>query len=90
MGIALAMADVAIVTEIYPARERPIPGVTGELVARAARRAGVDVRWVPERERLVSVLEEMVADGDVVLTLGAGDITDVGRELLRHLARAVA
>ena len=90
LGIALAVADLAVVTQVYPARERPIPGVTGKVVARAARRAGIDVEWVPERERLAARLEELVADGDVVVTLGAGDITEVGRDLVRRLAGTAA
>jgi len=90
MGIALAMADIAVVTDIYPAREEPIRGVTGELVAKAARRAGADVQWIPTLEGLVSGLEDTVVDGDVVVTLGAGDITEVGRELARRLAGVAA
>jgi UDP-N-acetylmuramate--alanine ligase len=84
MGIALSVADVAVVTDIYPARERPIPGVTGELVSRAARRAGAEVEWVPDRDAIIPRLEELVVPGDVVLTLGAGDITEVAREFVRR------
>lgn len=86
MGIALAMADLAVVTDVYAAREEPIRGVTGKIVAKAAKRAGVKVEWVPKRERLVGKLEKLVGEGDVVLTLGAGDITEVGRDLLERLA----
>jgi UDP-N-acetylmuramate--alanine ligase len=90
MGIALAMADVAVVTEIYPAREKPIPGVTGRRVAEAARRAGAEVEWVGDLQNLSETLERLVGHGDVVLTLGAGDITSVGRELLKRLADRAA
>ncbi len=90
MGIALAMADQAVVTEVYPARERPIPGVTGEVVAQAARMAGATVEWVPVRAEVTDRVAALVADGDVVVTLGAGDITDVGRELMRQLSGAAA
>jgi len=90
MGIALAMADLAVVTDVYPAREQPIPGVTGDLVARAARRAGAHVEWIPDRDRLAERLAETVSDGDVVFTLGAGDITDVGRDLMQRLAGRAA
>jgi len=90
MGIALAMADIAVVTDVYPAREEPIPGVTGEIVARAAGRAGADVQWIPTLEALICGLEDTVVDGDVVVTLGAGDITEVGRELTRRLAGVAA
>jgi UDP-N-acetylmuramate--alanine ligase len=88
MGIALALADVAIVTEIYAARERPIAGVTGEIVAKAARRAGGEVMWLPERAELVPRLEEVLRAGDVLVTLGAGDVTDVGRDFVRRRSGA--
>lgn len=90
LGQALAAADRAVVTEIYPAREAPIPGVTGRLVADAARQAGAAVEWVPDRGALVETLAHGVREGDVVLTLGAGDITRLGRELLERLAGAAA
>lgn len=90
LGLALAAADQVVVTEIYPAREAPISGVSGRKVAEAAERAGASVEWVPERQKLTALLERLVRDGDVVLTLGAGDITRVGPELLRRLAGAAA
>ncbi len=90
MGIALAMADLAVVTDVYAAREKPIRGVTGKIVAKAAKRAGAKVEWVPKRERLAGKLEKLVGEGDVVLTLGAGDITEVGRDLLERLAGSAA
>ncbi len=90
MGIALAMADLAVVTDVYPAREEPIRGVTGEKVVKAARRAGANVEWVPRLDELVGRLDQAVVDGDVVVTLGAGDITKVGRELARRLGGLAA
>jgi len=76
-----------VVTEIYAAREQPLPGVTGRLVADAARRAGAEVVWVPARGDLVAEVASLVREGDVVLTLGAGDVTAVGRDLLARLGR---
>jgi UDP-N-acetylmuramate--alanine ligase len=90
MGRALAVADVAIVTEIYAAREQPLPGVTGRTVAEAAKQAPSQATVVFEPNRSVvrdRVLEQARA-GDVVLTLGAGDITRVGRELVAWLRAA--
>ncbi len=78
MGRALAEADLAVVTDIYPAREDPIPGVTGALVADAVQRAGGDVRYHATRDALVEALVTTVRPGDLLLTLGAGDITRVG------------
>lgn len=90
LGITLSLADVAVVTEVYPAREAPIPGVSGRLVADAARQAGAQVHWVPDRAELEAQLEALVTKGDVLITLGAGDITEVGRELVRRLEGAAA
>jgi UDP-N-acetylmuramate--alanine ligase len=85
LGIALATADVVVVTDVYAAREQPIPGVGGTVVADAARRAGAPVTWVPARGDVTARVADLVAKGDVVLTLGAGDITRVGPELLAQL-----
>lgn len=85
MGEALAAADLVVVTDVYAAREQPLPGVTGKLVADAAKSAGAEVRWVPVREQLGAELVGLVKRGDVVLTMGAGDITGVGRELIAKL-----
>jgi UDP-N-acetylmuramate--alanine ligase len=88
MGEALAAADVVIVTEIYPAREQPIPGVSGRQVAEAAGRAGADVRFEPTRANVGKTVYQSLKAGDVVLTLGAGDITRVAPELVRWLSAA--
>jgi UDP-N-acetylmuramate--alanine ligase len=84
-GIVLAAADAVVVTPIYPAREDPIPGVTGEVVADAARNAGVTVEWVESSANITSTLSRVVRSGDVLLTLGAGDITKVGPIFLRSM-----
>lgn len=85
LGEALAAADLVVVTEVYAAREQPISGVSGRVVAEAAQSRGAAVAWVPDRGALASYLASVVREGDVVLTLGAGDITKVGRELLGDL-----
>jgi UDP-N-acetylmuramate--alanine ligase len=84
-GEALRGADLAIVLDVYPSRERPIPGVTGEMVADAARRAGqTNVTYVPDKKRLVECLERTLQPGDLLLTLGAGDVVQFGEEYLRR------
>lgn len=81
-GRALLAADRALVTDVYPSREAPIPGVTGELVARAAERSGHRaVRYCPDWRRTPEVLAEAVEPGDVVITLGAGDIYKLAHQL---------
>jgi UDP-N-acetylmuramate--alanine ligase len=81
-------ADRVIITDIYPAREAPIPGVTGEALADAirAREPGKEVRFVAAKEAIVPLLAQEVCADDVVLTLGAGDIRAVGEALVTALA----
>jgi len=87
LGAALGGADVAVVTEIYGAREAPIPGVSGRQVADAAARTGVATEFEPARDAVPARVQALLRPGDVLLTLGAGDITHVGRELAAWLAR---
>jgi len=84
-GRALAAADVVMLTDVYGAREEPMPGVTSELVVNAAREAGADVRYVPALAAVPTALAELVRNGDLVLTLGAGDITTAGPALAQLL-----
>lgn len=84
-GEALALADVVALADIYPAREQPMPGVTSKLVAAAARSAGRAPAWEGPRALLADGLAELVREGDVVFTVGAGDITLTGPELLARL-----
>ena len=88
LGDALAAADLVVVADVYPAREAPIPGVTGERVANAARDRGVQTVYEPVRDALGERVAPLLSAGDVVLTLGAGDITRLGPELRGRLARA--
>ena len=87
-GRALAGADSIFLTEIYPAREQPIDGVTSTLIVSALRDAGGPIAWRGDRGRLADALAAAVRDGDVVLTIGAGDITKTGPELLERLRGA--
>lgn len=82
---ALAHADVVFLTEIYAAREAPLPGVTAGLIADALAAAGRPVAWRGQRERLPEALAAVAHEGDVIITLGAGDVTRVGPELLQRL-----
>ena len=79
-GAALALADEAIVLDVYAAREDPEPGVTGRLVVDAAP-AG-RARYVPAAAQVPAVVAEIAEPGDVVLTMGAGDITKLGPKLV--------
>ncbi|WP_327154277.1 UDP-N-acetylmuramate--L-alanine ligase [Streptomyces tubercidicus] len=85
MGQALALADASVVLDIYPAREDPIPGVTSALIIDAARAAGADVTPESDQAAVPEVIAGMAKPGDLVLTMGAGDVTDLGPALLSRL-----
>ncbi|MGZ4358449.1 MAG: UDP-N-acetylmuramate--L-alanine ligase [Gaiellaceae bacterium] len=84
---ALSAADVVCVSEIYPAREEPVPGVSGRLVveALAELRPGMPLAWTPTLEQAVELLAGRARPGDLVLTLGAGDVERAGPMLLEAL-----
>lgn len=84
-GDALASADLVFLADIYPAREKPIEGVTSQLIADAMQRRGLPPRWMGPRDALAAALRAEAQDGDIVLTIGAGDITKTGPELMRAL-----
>jgi len=85
-GASLAAADAVFLTEIYPAREKPIEGVSSSLIEKAVRESGGRLQWRGQREQLADALAAFVREGDAVITLGAGDITKTGAELLARLA----
>ncbi|MDQ0937449.1 UDP-N-acetylmuramate--L-alanine ligase [Streptomyces turgidiscabies] len=87
MGHSLALADASVVLDIYPAREDPIPGVTSTLIIDAARAAGADVTAVSDKAEVPETVAGMAKPGDLVLTMGAGDVTDLGPRILDRLAR---
>jgi UDP-N-acetylmuramate--alanine ligase len=87
LGAALAVADIAAVTEIYRAREEPVEGVSGKLVVDAATEArpGMTVGWTPSVEAGARFLARRARAGDVVLTMGAGNVDEVVPLLLEEL-----
>ena len=88
LGDALATADIVAVTEIYRAREQPVEGVSGKLVVDAVTeaRAGMTVGWTPSVDQGARFLARRARAGDVVLTMGAGDVDDAVPLLLAELA----
>lgn len=86
MGHALALADTSLVLDIYPAREDPVPGVTSELVIEAARARGARVDAAPDREAAPAAVAALARPGDLVLTMGAGDVTELGPAVLAQLS----
>jgi UDP-N-acetylmuramate--alanine ligase len=81
-GRALAIADVVVVMEVYAAREDPVPGVTGALIADAVPGESTDVVYEPSWSSVARVVAGLVRPGDLVLTIGAGDVTLLGPEIL--------
>ena len=85
-GRALALADLVVVLDVYPAREDPadFPGVSGLLVAQAAADAagGRPVWWLPRLEDAERMLAAELREGDLLLTLGAGNVDDLARRLV--------
>jgi UDP-N-acetylmuramate--alanine ligase len=85
-GRALALADVVVVLDVYPAREcaEDFPGVSGLLVAAAAADAagGRPVWWLPRMEDAARMLRSELREGDLVLTLGAGNVDALAKELV--------
>jgi UDP-N-acetylmuramate--alanine ligase len=83
---AFVQADVLFITDIYPAGEDPIPGVTAKaLFEEITKRGDMEVRYVPDRERLVGEVMQMVQPGDIVMTLGAGNIWKISEAIVEAL-----
>ncbi len=81
----LSTADVVYLCDLYPAREQPVPGVSSALIATAMREKGCAPKWEGPRSALAAVLARDVRENDLVVTMGAGDITKTGPELIRLL-----
>src|SRR5437868_12310182 len=82
-GAALGLADEAVVLDVYAAREDPEPGVSGRLIADAV--PGGHARFVPDPARIAGLIDAIAEPGDLVLTMGAGDITALGPRLVETL-----
>src|SRR5437763_8008214 len=87
-GAALGLADEAIVLDVYAAREDPEPGVSGQLIADAV--PGGRARFAPDADRAAAVVDALAEPGDLVLTMGAGDITALGPRLIEILGESRA
>ncbi|HWA66368.1 MAG TPA: UDP-N-acetylmuramate--L-alanine ligase [Mycobacteriales bacterium] len=84
---ALGAADVVVVMDVYAAREDPLPGVTGRLIADAVP-APAEVHFEPSWAAVPTLVAELARPGDVVITIGAGDVTMIGPAVLDELAGA--
>jgi UDP-N-acetylmuramate--alanine ligase len=85
-GRAFFNADVLVLTDVYPAREEPIQGISGELIVNAAREFGhKQVHYVPDKKDVPDFLMKIRQPGDMVITMGAGDIWKFGEEFIKKL-----
>jgi UDP-N-acetylmuramate--alanine ligase len=79
-------SDVLIVTDIYPAREKPIKGITGKLVFNAARSTGhKNAHYIPDLKDLQTTLDGIIQENDMVITIGAGTIWRYAQSYFDHL-----
>ncbi len=86
-GAALGLADEVVVLDVYAAREDPVPGVTGALVASAVPLPAARVRFEADRSAVADELARRARPGDLVITMGAGDVTALAPDVLAALER---
>nr|WP_255668025.1 UDP-N-acetylmuramate--L-alanine ligase [Acidaminococcus hominis] len=90
-AVAFKDCDELIITDIYAASEDPIPGVSGEMLAhKIAETTGQKVRYISGQDKIEETLEREVRPGDLVITMGAGDIYRLGEQLVQALERSEA
>ena len=85
-GRSFLNSDVFVCTDVYPAREEPINGITGELIANATKNFGhKNVIYIPDKNNIPDVLKGLKQDGDIIITMGAGDIWKFGEKFIGML-----
>jgi len=85
-GLSFFDAEVMVVTDVYPSREKPIEGVTGKLISDTAEQYGhKNVVYVENKELVTDTLREIVQPGDIIITMGAGDIYKFGEAFVQEL-----
>jgi UDP-N-acetylmuramate--alanine ligase len=84
-GKSFLLSDVLVVTDVYPAREEPIQGITGELIVNAAKQFGhKEAHYIPDKNQVPGFLQSIVTSGDIVITMGAGDIWKYGEAFIKQ------
>jgi UDP-N-acetylmuramate--alanine ligase len=89
LGEALQASDVAIITNIYAAGEAPIPGISSNIIFNVAQRAGGSAVLIPELEDVITYLTDISRKGDLIITMGAGDVWKIGPALINRLKQSV-
>lgn len=89
-GRSFLNSDVFICTDVYPARELPIEGISGELITNITKKFGhKNVHYVADKKNIPALLNEIKKDGDIIVTMGAGDIWKYGEEFIQMLGNKV-
>lgn len=87
-GRVFTPSDILIITDIYAAGEQPIPGITGEVVKEEVeRQTDMQVIYIADKDKIARYLSEIVESGDLVMTMGAGNVYRVGEELIELLVQ---
>jgi UDP-N-acetylmuramate--alanine ligase len=87
-GRSFLNSDVFICTDIYPAREKPIEGISGEMIAGITKKFGhKNVHYVPDKNRIPEKLMELKKKGDIIVSMGAGDIWKYGEKFVELLKK---
>ncbi|MEX0856608.1 MAG: UDP-N-acetylmuramate--L-alanine ligase [Balneolaceae bacterium] len=85
-GLSFFDAEVLIVTDVYPSREKPIEGVSGKLISDTAVQYGhKNVHYIEDKEEVTDMLKELAKTGDIIITMGAGDIYRFGEDFVKVL-----
>lgn len=90
-GECFSFADVVIITDVYSAGENPIPGISGETIADEVKKNNKNqlVQYIPKKQDITNSVLDMVKDGDLVITIGAGDIHVIAKEIYSRLRERV-
>ncbi|MFC1514236.1 UDP-N-acetylmuramate--L-alanine ligase [candidate division KSB1 bacterium] len=87
-GEGFGDADSVIITSIYPAREKPIKGISGRMIADWAEKCGhKDVNYIPDKKDVIEYAADNAKPGDMIITLGAGDVWDISERIILNLKK---
>jgi UDP-N-acetylmuramate--alanine ligase len=89
-GRSFKGVDLVVVTDIYPAAEKPLNGVSSQLIVRALQNNGQQVKYVGDLDAVVDYLVAECRSGDLILTIGAGNVNTVGLKLAARLEMQIA
>lgn len=89
LGAALQGTDIAIITSIYSAGESPLPGISSEIIYEAAAQTGTTALSIPDMEEVLSYLLTESREGDLIFTMGAGDVWKIGPAFIKRLKESV-